>query len=430
MSQRRSILSSVNSSYSGQSSSEPFDYGVVVGVITNIEDERIPKHSYQFDDYVSERTEYIGAVFVKLVSDPVSNIENTKPFYPRNRNNIILPIVGETVRVYKGSGIREYERIASNPNLNLGNFAKDAANNLLPNDEKPNKSKSKNYNEVSQTGTSNTSGAGSEKLKDYGEYFQPQPVNSLRLYEGDTLIQSRFGQSIRFSAYNNDENVFAPTIIIRNRENDITTQEKTGFITEEDINRDGSIIVLSSGDYKIPFQPGVVDDGDTSDFETTPIKFELPEEYIGYDQMLLSSERIILSAKSQEMIFFSKGNYGFISDGKFTIDNGNGGADLDFGDDVTITTDRNDSNFRVFTGSGNIGLNTDDGFSSESTGQQEPLVRGETLKGLLEELIDAINQQVYNTPSGPTAVGPTNRSTFNDIKSRLQDALSTLNFTE
>ena len=422
MSKRRAALNSVISAYDGQSEIESFDYGVVVGVITNIDDERIPKHSYQFDDYVSERSEYIGAVFVKTVSDPVSNVDNTKPYYPRNRNNIILPIVGETVRVFTGGGVREYDRIASNPSLNLGNFAKDAAKNLLPNDEKPNKSKSKNYKEVSQTGTTNTSGAGGTKIKDYGEYFQPQRVNSLRLYEGDTLLQSRFGQSIRFSAYNNEENTFSPTIIIRNRENDLTTQEKEGFIIEEDINRDGSIIAITSADYKLDFQPGRVDDKGSTDFETTPINFELPEEYTGNDQILINSERIILSSKSQEMIFFSKGDYGFISDGKFTIDNGTGGALLDFGDDVLITTDRNDSNFTILAGSGNIFLNT-----TETT---ERVVRGDTLVELLGELIDAINQQVYNTPSGPTAVGPTNRSTFNDIKSRLEEALSTLNYTE
>lgn len=440
MSRRRAALNSVISAYDGQSEIESFDYGVVIGVITNIDDERIPKHSYQFDDYVSEKSEFIGAVFVKTVSDPVSNADNTKPYYPRNRNNFILPIVGETVRIFKGGGIREYERIASNPNLNLGNFSKDAANNLLPNDEKPNKSKSRKYKEVSETGTTNTrtitdKSGDSEgaKIKDYGEYFQPERVNSLRLYEGDTLLQSRFGQSIRFSAYNNDGTgdtdingnpipTFSPTIIIRNRENDLTTQEKQGFIVEEDINRDGSIILLSSNDYKLDFQPGIVDDGGSSDFETTPINFELPEEYTGNDQILINSERIILSSKSQEMIFFSKGDYGFISDGQFTIDNGTGGALLDFGDDVLITTDRNDSNFTILAGSGNIFLNT-----TETT---ERVVRGDTLVALLGELIDAINQQVYNTPSGPTAVGPTNRSTFNDIKSRLEEALSTLNYTE
>jgi hypothetical protein len=120
------------------------------------------------------------------------------------------------------------------------------------------------------------------------------------------------------------------------------------------------------------------------------------------------------------MIFYSKGNWGFISDGKMSIDNGKAGADLDFNGDVRITT--NDNNIYMLGGNGQIYLNTEI--------DDEPLVRGETLKGLLEELIDAINNQVYKTPAGPTAVGPENRATFNDIKGRFQTFLSTLNYTE
>jgi hypothetical protein len=120
------------------------------------------------------------------------------------------------------------------------------------------------------------------------------------------------------------------------------------------------------------------------------------------------------------MIFFSKGNYGFISDGKFSIDNGKAGADLDFNGDVRVTT--NDNSTYILGGKGNIFLNTES--------DAEPLVRGETLKGLLEELIDAINNQIFKTPAGPTAIGPENKGTFNNIKGRLDKFLSTLNYTE
>ena len=78
-----------------------------------------------------------------------------------------------------------------------------------------------------------------------------------------------------------------------------------------------------------------------------------------------------------------------------------------------------DNNMYFLGGSGEIYLNTE-----ETT---EPLVRGETLLGLMEELIDAINVQVFQTPCGPTAPGPTNKPTFNQIKSKLNTFLSTLN---
>ena len=429
---RLSQLNSIGSAYGGQSILEIFDYGVVIEVITDVDNPRVSKLSKESDNYVSEKTDLIGAVIVKNLSDPSSNKENSKAYFPRNRLNIDLPIVGETVRLFKDGAVREYERIASYVDINQGNFVKDAADNVLDNDEKSTKSKSKNYNDVSKTGTpnSNKKSDTSGTPSNYGEYFTPTKIHNLKLYEGDKLIQSRFGQSIRFSGYNNEEREFSPTIIIRNRENDDDLQEKGGFIIEEDINKDGSVIVLSSKNYKSEFD---------STIDLTPINAEINTDD-GFDQIIMNSERIILSSKTQGMMFFSKGDYSFISDSRFTIDSGLG-ADLDFGDDVNITTNRNAGNFFINTGDGNILLNTDDrGNSPSLTGpedaqgnptlRKEPLVRGQVLVDLLTELIDAINQQVYNTPAGPSAVGPTNRSTFNDIKSKLQDALSTLNYTE
>ena len=393
--------------------------GVVSHVILNADDVFIPEIQ---DSETNPKPvdSYIGHAIIKKHTDFSSADSDGEPYAPFDSSEG-LPLVGETVALIYLGGAPFYTQIP-NRDINRGNSQEDKLQTLSPNTETPSNQAS-DYNEISQTKTPAAGSDSAERKTKLGNYFEPTDINQLVLYEGDKVIQSRFGQSIRFSGYNNTDNLFSPTIIIRNRQNDesLSALEKNELV-EEDINKDGSTILLSSNDYKLDFQPGLVDDGGNSDFETTPIKFELPEEYVGFDQMLLNSERVIISAKSQEMIFYSKGNYGFISDGKFTIDNGNGGADLDFGDDVNITTDRNDSDLTIITGDGNILLNT--------TETQEPLVRGNTLVELLGELIDAINQQVYNTPAGPSAVGPTNRSTFNDIKSKLQDALSTLNYTE
>jgi len=360
-----------------------------------------------------------GRVQIRPMTDSVTPAESLKFYLPLDSNNFELPLKGEIVELVPSGGSFYYRRIA-NSSINSGNAVENRDSNTFGDDDS---SKSSNYKEVSSTGISNSGNSGESRKSKLGEYFEPEQVNPLITYEGDKIIQSRFGQSIRFSGYNNEDNQFSPTIIIRNRQNSESINNlEGGEITEEDVNKDGSTILLSSNKYKINFQPGTIDDKGNTDFETNPINFELPQEYVDYDQMLLSSERIILSAKSQEMIFFSKGNYGFISDGKFTIDNGNGGADLDFGDDVNITTDRNNGNFSVITGTGNILLNTDN--------TNEAIVRGNTLVDLLTQLIDAINKQTFNTPSGPTALGPNNRADFNDIKSKLRDALSTLNFTE
>ena len=397
------------------------DISSVIGIVVdNILDDTHPrvKEGTSYENVESLRTDLIGSSIIRPVTDSITPQSSLKSYKPINSSMIEMPLIGEMVELIKSAGTTYYKRIP-NSNINVGNAIENRDTDTFD-EEKSNKSD--DYSTVSSTGISNTENSDSRNTK-IGEYFKPTQINPLRLYEGDKIIQSRFGQSIRFSAYNNPENTTSPTIIIRNRQNDESVSNlKEGSLTEENVNKDGSTIILSSNDYKLDYQPGLIDDGGSSNFKTTPINFKLPSEYVGQDQILINSERIILSSKSQEMIFFSKGDYGFISDGVFKIDNGEGGADLDFGDDVNITTDRNDGNVFINTGEGNILLNT--------TETNEPLVRGNTLVELLEELIDAINSQVYNTPAGPTAVGPTNRADFNTIKSKLKDALSTLNFTE
>jgi hypothetical protein len=258
----------------------------------------------------------------------------------------------------------------------------------------------------------------SGKYDKYGEYFQEEPgIHKLKMYEGDTLIETRFGQSVRFSGFNNPNNIFSPTIILRNSENAESKKKEIKLPSEEDINRDGSIIVLSSNQYQLPFQPGTVDDKGSSDFETKPNTFKsYPSKLIG-DQILINSGRIILSAKNAEMIFYSKKNYGFISDGALSIDN-KLGVDVNVGDNTNYTT--NDRDINLNTGNGKINLGNT---------KLEPLVKGDAWVSLMEELIDAIVQQVFLTPAGPSATGPTNVPKFNTIKSKLKSVLSELNKT-
>ena len=62
--------------------------------------------------------------------------------------------------------------------------------------------------------------------------------------------------------------------------------------------------------------------------------------------------------------------------------------------------------------------------------QEEPIVKGNTLKDLLTELIDLINNQIFSTPAGPTALGPNNRTDFQNLSDRLETFLSEKNYTE
>ena len=402
------------------------DTGIVIDVILDDTHDRVVKIDGDSEYFTEKNTSVVGSVVVRPYSSATISETSLLTYEPLNSSHLDIPLIGETVELYQIGSVRYYRRIYS-LDINVGNSA--VNRNEIVFDKTDSSKSRKSYSTVSQTGTSNSSSSNERSTK-LGEYFEKQQVNKLKLYEGDSILQSRFGQSIRFSGYNNSESTFSPSIILRNRQNDESVNNlKPGDLVEEDVNKDGSIIALTSQDYKIPFQPGLIDDGGSSNFETTPIKFELPEEYVGQDQILINSERIILSSKANEMIFFSKGNYGFISDGKFTIDNGNAGAELDFGGDVILTADRNNSNFIVQTGTGQIRLNNDDN-NNGGTGQVEPLARAQTLVDILDAMITAISNQVFATPAGPSAKGPLNLPEFEQIKARLDQIKSTKNFTE
>ena len=175
---------------------------------------------------------------------------------------------------------------------------------------------------------------------------------------------------------------------------------------------------MGSRDYQLPFIPGTVDDKGTSDFETTPDTFkEYPSaDELKGDQLLISSGRLIFSSKNAEMIFYSKGNYGFISDKGMSIDNALG-IDITTGDNINITTTDND--FSIFAGQGRINIGDD---------SEEQLVRGNALVDLLSELLTELASETHPTPAGPSGP-PVNAPKYNSIKNKLKDILSPNNYT-
>ena len=390
--------------------------GIVVDVILDENHPDVKDHGFVSELFSPKNTGLIGSAKIRRSDDSTTPFEDLKFTKPHDLTNIEIPLIGETVEIVKlGAGGYAYRR---NPSTLLNS---NSAYIESPDEKVGQKSKqidgstSSDYSTTSQTGTPNSSASGTDD-KPKNEYFEATQINPLQFHEGDKVIQSRFGQSIRFSGYNNVDNVLAPTIIIRNRQGDKSLDElKEQEFLLEDIVDDGSTIVMASGDHLLEFIPGTLD----TPLETTPIYTEEPE-LKGTDQVLINSGRIILSSKDSEMLFYSKGNYSFISDGKLTIDNGLDGAEIDLNGEYRTTT--NDNNMYFIGGAGEIYLNT------ESTA--EPLSRGQTLIDILAELCDAINAQIFSTPAGPTMMGPNNRGDFNKIKSKLDTILSTLNYTE
>jgi hypothetical protein len=170
----------------------------------------------------------IGQIRYSQTSDLSIPPQQLPKAYPFDKIFNSLPIKNEQVEIYEGEkGNFYYRRIGTDDNPTQTAFINSNAKNFSP--ELDAKQTTTSYKNSAETGIVNTNQDASKAPGDYGKYYQPQlGIHRLKLYEGDTLIESRFGQSIRFSAYNNtaggtDESgnpkpAYAPTLIIRNVE--------------------------------------------------------------------------------------------------------------------------------------------------------------------------------------------------------------------
>ena len=208
------------------------------------------------------------------------------------------------------------------------------------------------------------------KNRDYvgglGKYFlYNNKIRRLKKFEGDTSIESRFGQSIRFAAYDNerlnDQGNYVdyrgdktinpstygggnPMILIRNRQRKIASdksqsvhpklppippisesEKNVGGIIQEDINHDGSSIHITSGlttskwtttVYKSMFADGKEEQPLYSPVQSS--QFVYPT--LSGDQIVINTDRLILSSRFGETFHYSKKKYGVVTDSEYTVD--------------------------------------------------------------------------------------------------------------
>ena len=350
----------------------------------------------------------VGSIECRLLNDITG--DSLLIAKPLDSTVTILPIRNQTVFIQKlGSGY-VYTQISKGLSPNTSNN-ENSISTLFTQEQSAagDGNKAEGYSNVSSTGIARSNTNEVNDFDGYGDYFTAEEgIHKLKLYEGDVLFQSRFGQSIRLSGYNNSENKFFPTLTIRSGESPENRKKDDTVLVEENVNEDSNIIFLGSGEKLLEWT-----------LPTTNPKesfFDYPSELKG-NQILLSSDRIILSAKTSQMIFSSKGDTGFITDGQFSIDTTKG---INVTSNEAIYFDvKNNKNFIITcSGGGAISLGSTNIF------ELEPAPKGQTLVNLLGEFIDLVVQQIYVTPSGPSAPGPTSVAQFASLKAKLNTMLS------
>jgi hypothetical protein len=326
---------------------------------------------------------YIGRAKIRILSlEKQTAVEKLPWAIPLDNTITQYPLINEQVMVLKigdsyfyTKPLSKFNFVGTNGDFVTEKSASDTSNSAIPYLKPTNKESYIShpvFTSLNQTGF-------------FGNYFIVNPyIRSVKKYEGDTSIESRFGQSIRFSAYDDnrlidknitdssyvlDKNLFKkssaggygnPKITIRNRQRNISRdvdqfvhpklpkiskidgQEKNyGGQIDEDINHDGSTIEISSGAtqskwkttiYKSVF--GVSADNDPIEEQTkfnpdNSTKFVMP--VLTGDQVVINTDRLVLSSRFAETLHFSKKRYAVVTDNEYSVD---------ANDQVVITTNR------------------------------------------------------------------------------------------
>ena len=140
------------------------------------------------------------------------------------------------------------------------------------------------------------------------KFEQRSDIPTLKVFEGDKLIEGRYNAGIRFSNSNLLNNNFwnrgkqsgDPVLIFTNGYNPTKNNVQSSNLYSEDINNDNSTILLTST-QTIPLNTTVT----TSNPFTKTI---LPKNYSGNAQIILNSDRLVFNTKKDDILLYSQTN--------------------------------------------------------------------------------------------------------------------------
>ena len=244
---------------------------------------------------------------------------------------------------------------------------------------------------------------------------------------GEITYNGRFGQSIRFGTSDDtgdgekairEDTYLAPNMIFkvgqRLDDEEFKSEENALKPIKEDINLDGTSMYMTTLE-NVPLVPATID----SDIHYKRFVDNVPEKFDG-KQIILNSDRLIFNTKKSQFMCFSKLSQYFCSEEKFIVDSLMG-VNVNSPAPIVVSTED-----KTIINSPEIYLGVTD---EENPSQDEPLVLGETLKGLLEELIDLMLKTQFINGAGPASMNPGNIAQYTAIKSKLMTMLSGQNYT-
>jgi len=266
-------------------------------------DQNHPKF-YEYGEWAS-----IGLVFVEDTTQPTIE-ENFMTIYPLLSNLKFYPLINEIVTVISlPSTELETDPNSSKfyylPPLNVWNSQH---HNAIPGTSNLPPSQQKDYQQTGAGSVRRVTDGGTEI--DLGKTFIEQlNINSLQPFEGDYILEGRFGNSLRFGSSQGKD----PITKIRNGQGPQTDEGWTTI--EENIQEDKASIYLTST-QQVPLQPNTFN---YNSYSTAP---ESVNQY-SKPQILLNSGRIVLNSNQDHILLSSAKSINLNSQDSVNIDSKN-----------------------------------------------------------------------------------------------------------
>ena len=326
-------------------------------------------------DYPIEWDEYgqyasIGSILFEEINNPgnkaLDSLSLARPLYS---NIKLLPLINEIVYVMSlpdatlqvnVDGGKQFYYFQS---VNIWNSIH---HNAVPNPLANSPTNAENYSET-EAGVETQTNEESSDINLGNTFKERNGIRNLQPFEGDVLLEGRWGNTIRLGSTVNDStppNPWSdsgvsgePITIIKNGQSE--TENDPWIPQVEDINTDKSSIYLTSN-QRIPIGAANTSyESYTAAFNETPVS---PGSYNG-DQVILNSGRLMFNSKNDHIILSSQRTISF-------------GAQKGFNFDTT-------SNFVV-----KVGTKIMLGDKEES--KTEPLILGDKFLGDFQKLLTDI----------------------------------------
>ncbi len=334
--------------------------------------------SIKYGDDIKNEEEIGKITFRFLYSDKDKDVNHSEIAFPMKRRIKDYPLVGEIVYIIQmpnamGSDSMSYYYIEEIPIFNdIRSNAFKGFSTEFNKSEESNLSKKKSPKPVKKKGV-----------------FSYKDVAETLPYEGDTIIESRFGASLRFSS-TQKEGAESESFPIGKKKGSPILILSVGSRSEyknkpykEDFRKDDNFMAVTT-DQTIGISIG--------SSNKSAWKSDYPKYFSG-NQFIFNSDRIVLNAVKNEIILSAKKSVGLSSDMSFY---------LDVGDKTVINSPK------IYLG-------------IDST---EPLLLGKKWVSLMKEMISAIKQlKYYNT------IIPGSDAQLMQVQNKLETILSKQNFT-